>query len=272
MTIPKKQYLGLALLMVVLVLGLYHNILDNEATNWDDPAIFSRTALHEITVENVGKILTVSKLSTFQPVRDLSYMVDFALWGPAQEDVVFGMHLTSIVLYALMILACWLFLLELFRVFTDDDKLVFTWASLSSIIFAVHPVHVESVAWLFARKEPLMGIFTFLCLWAFIRGRTGRWAICSDVAFMVLAVLSKPIALMIPAVVIALDIVIHLRRPVLVLEDQGLSTHSPHRVGMGVWLVLMMYKQRGQALSRRGLFTNLLAVSQIFATVSRSSP
>lgn len=271
MTIPKKQYLGLALLMVVLVLGLYHNILDNEATNWDDPAIFSRTALHEITVENVGKILTVSKLSTFQPVRDLSYMVDFALWGPAQEDVVFGMHLTSIVLYALMILACWLFLLELFRVFTDDDKLVFTWASLSSIIFAVHPVHVESVAWLFARKEPLMGIFTFLCLWAFIRGRTGRWGYyAASVAFMVLAVLSKPIALMIPAVVIALDIVIHLRRPRPSFWKTRAFVYLPIlliAVGMGVWLVLMMYAAGGvKPYHGGGFFTNLLAVSQIFAS------
>lgn len=271
MSIPRKHYLELALLMVVLVLGLHLNVLDNEATNWDDPAIFSRTALHQITAENVGKILSVSKLSTYQPVRDLSYMVDFALWGPSQEDVVFGMHLTSIVLYALMVLACWLFLLELFRIFTDDEKLVFTWASLSSMLFAVHPVHVESVAWLFARKEPLMGIFTFLCLWAFIRGRTGRWRYYgASVVFMVLAIFSKPIALMIPAVVVALDIVIHLRRPCPSFWKTRAFVYLPMlliAVGMGVRLLLMMYAAGGVKPYHGGsFFTNLLAVSQIFAS------
>jgi tetratricopeptide (TPR) repeat protein len=271
MTIPAKRYLEIALLMVVLVLGLHLNILDNEATNWDDPAIFNRTALHEITAENVGKILSVSKLSTFQPVRDLSYMADFAIWGPTQEGVVFGMHLTGIVLYALMILACWLFLLELFRAFTDDEKLAFTWATLSSIIFAVHPVHVESVAWLFARKEPLMGIFTFLCLWAFIRGRNGRWGYyAASVAFMVLAVLSKPIALMIPAVVAALDVAIHLHRPRQSFWKTRAFVYLPMLLiaaGMGVRLLLMMYAAGGVKPYHGGsFFTNLLAVSQIFAS------
>ncbi len=271
MTIPKKRYLELALLMVVLVLGLHLNVLDNEATNWDDPAIFTRTALHEITAENVGKILSVSRLSTFQPVRDFSYMADFALWGPTREGVVFGMHLTNIVLYAIMILACWLFLLELFRVFTDDEKLAFTWAFISSIIFAVHPVHVESVAWLFARKEPLMGIFTFLCLWAFIRGRTGRWGYYgASVAFMVLAVLSKPIALMIPAVVAALDVAIHLNRPRPSFWKTRAFVYLPMlliAVGMGVRLLLMMYAAGGVKPYHGGsFFTNLLAVSQIFVS------
>lgn len=271
MAIPKIRYLELALLMAVLVLGLHLNVLDNEPTNWDDPAIFTRTALHEISAENVGKILSISKLSTYQPVRDLSYMVDFALWGPAQEGVVFGMHLTSIVLYAIMVLSCWLFLLELFRVFTDDGKLAFAWASISSVLFAVHPVHVESVAWLFARKEPLMGIFTFLCLWAFIRGRTGRWGYYgASVAFMVLAVLSKPIALMIPAVVAVLDIAIHLHRPRPSFWKTRALVYLPMLlivIPLGVRLLLMMYAAGGVKPYHGGsFFTNLLAVSQIFAS------
>lgn len=271
MTIPKRRYLEIALLMAVLVLGLHLNILDNEATNWDDPALFTRSALHQITAENLGKILSPAKLSTFQPVRDLSYMADFALWGPAQESVVFGMHLHSILLYLLMVLACWLFLLELFPVFVDDERLAFTWATLASILFAVHPVHVESVAWLFGRKEPLLGIFTFLSLWAFIRGRTGRWGYYGgSVAFMVLAILSKPIALMIPAVMAALDIAMQLRRPHPSFWKTRAFVYLPMLlivIPMGVRLVMMMDAAGGVKPYHGGSFwTNLLAVSQIFAS------
>ena len=271
MTISKRRYLGVGLLLVVLVLGLHLNILDNEATNWDDPAIFTRSSLHQLTAENILEILSVKKLSTFQPVRDLSYMVDFALWGPEHQSVVFGMHLHSIVLYLLMILACWLFLLELFRVFVDDEDLAFVWAGISTVLFAVHPVHVESVAWLFGRKEPLMGMFTFLSLWAFIRGRTGKWGYYGgSLVFMILAILSKPIALMIPAVMIALDVVIQLRRPHPSFLKTRILVYLPMLlivIPLGLRLVVMMHAAGGvKPYHGGGFFTNLLAVSQIFAS------
>ena len=271
MTISGRKYLGAALFMAVLVLGLHLNVLDNEATNWDDPAIFTRTSLHEPSLENLAKILVPKKLSTYQPVRDLSYLVDFTLWGPEHESVVFGMHLHSIVLFALMVLACWLFLLTLFRVFVEDEALVFTWATMASVLFAVHPVHVESVAWLFARKEPLMGIFTFLSLWAFIRARTGSRGFYGwSLGFMVLAILSKPVALMIPLAMAALDLVIHLHRPQPKFLRKRAIVYLPLLlivIPMGLRLVSVMYDAGGVKPFHGGsLFTNLLAVSQILAS------
>ncbi|MDT8274305.1 MAG: hypothetical protein RRA35_14025, partial [Desulfomonilia bacterium] len=77
-------------LLSVLVFGVYFNILDNEPTNWDDPALFTRSAIHTVTIENLKTVLSVSRSSTYQPIRDLSYMIDFALF---KDNVVFGMHM-----------------------------------------------------------------------------------------------------------------------------------------------------------------------------------
>lgn len=268
MTIGKKRYIEIMLFITVLVLGLYFNTLDNEATNWDDPALFSRTALHQITTDNLKNVLAVRSLSTYQPVRDLTYMVDFALWGPSHKVVTFGIHLQNMILYLLMILACWIFLLELFKLFVEDHALAFTWATLSCILYAVHPVHVESVAWLYARKEPLLGIFTFLSMWAFIRARSGRWAyfIASSV-FLVLAILSKPTALVIPAVMIVLDFAIQSKQKSPSFWKTRIFLYLPMLIFvifMGLRLVMMMQAAGGVKPYHGGSFwTNLLAVSQI---------
>jgi protein O-mannosyl-transferase len=264
----KTKYLEVVLFIVVLVLGLYTNILDNEATNWDDPALFGNPSLQHITVDNLKSVLAIESLSTYQPVRDLTYMADFSIWGPKQGDVIFGMHLQSMVLYLLMILSCWLFLLELFKTFMDDEPQAFLWAVLSCTLFAVHPVHVESVAWLYARKEPLLGIFTFLSMWTFIRGRLcSWWYYIASFVFLLLAILSQPTALMIPGAMLALDLAIQARRPDASYWKKRLFIFLPMLIvviPMGLRLITMMDSVGGIKPFHGGSFgNNLLAVSQI---------
>ena len=268
-TVNNKKYYVVGFLLVVLILGVYFNILDNEATNWDDPALFTRTTIHEISTDNLKKVLSFGAGATYQPTRDLSYMLDFHFWGPVHKHVVFGMHLHNIVLYILMILCCWLFLLELFKTFIEDERLCFTWAGLAAVLFAVHPVHVESVAWLYARKEPLLGIFTFVSLWAFIRGRTGQWKyyVISGLGF-VLAILSKPTAVMIPGVMIILDFALQARSPQPSFWKKRLALYIPIlilAVPLVIRLLSVMFSVGGVKPYHGGSFwTNLFAVSQIF--------
>ncbi|HQJ09228.1 MAG TPA: hypothetical protein PLF54_09525, partial [Deltaproteobacteria bacterium] len=137
--------------------------------------------------------------------------------------------------------------------------------------FAVHPVHVESIAWLYARKEPLLGLFTFLSLWTFIRARTGAWAYyAASGVFLLLAILSKPTALMIPAAMIVLDFAIQARRKSASFWKTRLLVYVPILfvvIPMGVRLVLMMEEAGGVKPYHGGsFFTNLLAVSQILMT------
>ena len=266
MTEKIRSPLVISILISVMVFALYFNILDNSPTNWDDPAIFSRMALHGLTWENLQQVLgfQIHSASTYQPVRDLTYMIDFSLWG---KRVVLGMHLQNIFLYILMVLACYAFIRELLSVFNDDPSECYLWASLTAVLYAVHPVHVESVTWLFGRKEPLLGIFTFLSLWAFIKAGTGslKYNIVCGITLL-LAILSQPTAVIIPGIMILLDITRQAK-----LKDTFWKRHVILYIPIFaaailyiIWLLVMMHKVGGIKPYHGGSFwTNLLAVSQI---------
>ena len=267
-TPSNRAHLLFLLALPVLILALYYNTLDNLPTNWDDPALFSRTTLQALTPENLREVLTPRAGSTFQPVRDLSYMLDFALFG---ENPVPGMHLHSIWLYTFMIIACWLFLRELFDLLSEDDRVPVIWASLTTLIYAVHPVHVESVTWLYARKEPLLGLFTFVCLYAFLRARSGarvHGALC--LVALILAILSKPTALVLPVVLIVLDLLIHRQKPTRAFWKRRLLVYLPLLILVIplIWRLLSTMSDAGGIKPWHGgsVGTNLLAVSQIFVS------
>lgn len=264
-----RSPLIIIILLGVMIFAVYFNIFGNSPTNWDDPAIFKNTYFHSLTWDNLKVILTYRTAATYQPMRDLSYMIDFSIWGDKDENmVVFGIHLQSIILYILMIIACYAFLRELLRVFHDDPDECYIWAALTSVLFAMHPVHVESVAWLYARKEPLLGLFTFISLWAFIKARLDSWKYyLLSAAALLLAIMSKPTALIIPGVMFVLDIALQARLEEPSFWKRRLTLYIPILivvVPMIVRLVTMMQDTGGIKPYHGGSFaTNLLAVSQI---------
>lgn len=255
-----------AALLAAMAAALYFNTLDNSPTNWDDPVLFTNKVYQGFTWEHVKKVLTIHEGSTFQPLRDLSYMVDFGLWG---DRAVLGMHVHSIVLYIFMIIACYAFLRRLLMVFHDDEDECYLWAVMASVLYAVHPVHTESVAWLFARKEPLLGLFTFTALWAFLEARLSSpiYYIVSLVS-LVLAVLAKPTALVVPAVMFVLDIVLQARLKDPSFWRKRIYVYLPMLafvIPMAMRLVGMMQEVGGvKPYHGGGFLNNLLAVSQIF--------
>jgi tetratricopeptide (TPR) repeat protein len=138
----------------------------------------------------------------YLPVRDLTYMVDYELWGLDP----FGYHLSNLIYYLAACLAMYLLLSRLAARWTEDAPLV---AFLATLIFSVHPVHVESVAGIAQRKDLVMGLFSFLSLWSFLlykdkkNGGTRLFAL--SLFFLVLALLSKALAVVIPLSVFLLN-------------------------------------------------------------------
>lgn len=258
-------------LILIIVLGLftaifYSGVIYNEPTNWDDTALISNPGTYALNWENIKHIFTINSLSTYQPVRDFSYVIDFTL---SPENPFLAIHVHSVVLYFMMLVVLWLFLLELFRAFGVEDTKAFLWASIATMIYTVHPVHVESVAWLYARKAPLLGLFTMLSLWAFVKARTGSiiYYLASAI-FLLLAVLSQPTAFVIPAVMLAIDIALQLNNPqkgYWVKRGVFFLASFLLVVSLSVWLVKMQINVGGIKPYHGGTFwTNLLAVSQIF--------
>ncbi len=268
MTERTRSPLAVAVLLGVMVVALFYNTLDNKATNWDDPALFSRRAYTAFTLDNVRELLVIHSTATYQPLRDLSYLLDFTLW---KDRVVFGMHIQNMALYLIMVLLCYAFLRQLLGAFHDSEDECYIWAATASVLFAVHPVHVESVAWLYARKEPLLGIFTFLSLWAFLKARLVSWKYYVLSALgLIGAIFSKPTALVLPAVMFVLDIALHARLQEPGFWKRRLLLYAPMLaivIPMMARLVGMMTEVGGVKPYHGGSFwTNLLAVSQILVS------
>ncbi len=134
-------------------------------------------------------------LANWHPLTWLSHMLDCQLFGVEP----FGHHLTSLVLHTANAVLLFALLVRMTRTLWP--------AGLAAALFALHPLHVESVAWVAERKDVLSTFFGFLTLWAYtgyVRAPSlGRYA---GVALLfVLSLLSKPTLVTLPLVLLLLD-------------------------------------------------------------------
>jgi hypothetical protein len=97
----------------------------------------------------------------YLPVRDLTYMIDARIWGLDSPNSSKGFRFTSLIIYAVACALAYLVLVEI----TGKPPLAF----LAAALFAVHPVHAESVAWIASRKDVLSGALGFGALLAHAR-------------------------------------------------------------------------------------------------------
>lgn len=138
-------------------------------------------------------------LPEYMPLKNLSYAVDYALFGLDPQ----GFRLQQQLWYVCAVLLAFGWLRELLRRTLGEGGHADRVAWLCAALFGLHPVHVESVAWLSGRKDLLSGAFVFASLWAALRwpghGRPGTRWLWLAVGFAVLALLSKPTAVVLPA-------------------------------------------------------------------------
>lgn len=104
----------------------------------------------------------------YLPIRDLSYWIDIQLWGGFPD----GFHFSNIVWYGVSCVAA-AFLAGELLYWGDPDLApdhVAVLVALVAALFAVHPAHVEPVAWIAGRKDLLAGLFLMIALGVFVRG------------------------------------------------------------------------------------------------------
>ena len=182
--------LGLAFLLAALVVtvALYAATLGRGLVNYDDPwLVRDNLLLHDLSWSAIEKVFFdfQSPLSRtgaeYLPVRDLSIMLDFAIWG----DRYAGFHVTNLVIYLLSIGVWFAGLTKL-----GIDRKV---AGVAVLLWAIHPSHAESVAWISERKGLLSMLFAGACVLGYAHYRGGRragWLVLAALA-AVLAVWSK---------------------------------------------------------------------------------
>lgn len=198
-----KNSILLALALAVVSLALYGRTVTYDLV-WDDPFLIDRL---EKLVSSGGpqEIFTSDfrmrdPLGYYRPVTNLSLYIDGKVFGGSSS----GYHLTNVLLNAAATVALFLFL------FGASSSLPA--AFFAALLFALHPVHVESVAFVSGRTDLLAGLFVFLtsAAWAFSRRQgPGRIALTAAGCLCFLcALLSKETALMLPPALLGLAFVV----------------------------------------------------------------
>lgn len=182
----------------------------------DDLAyVVNNDVLKSITAGDLW-VIFFSRTNPYEylPLRDLSYWLDISVFGLNP----IGFHLHNLVLYGLTCFAVWHCAIAILRLFGDEQTIGSNEKFLAfaiTAIFAVHPAHVESVAWISGRKDLLSGLFTILTLQQFTLVLLDRfrnlWRLGFAYFLFALALLSKSTVVPLPLVLLFLAMVYSLK-------------------------------------------------------------
>jgi protein O-mannosyl-transferase len=187
----------MGMLLAAAVLLVFGRTCRFEFINYDDGKYFSTNprVLAGLTWAGLGWAFTTNLTSNWHPLTWLSLMLDSELFGSGPM----GPHLTNMFLHAVNTVLLFLLLNQMTGAY---------WRSaLVAALFALHPLHVESVAWVSERKDVLSGFFFMLTLRAYARYVRNRlrpdyWL---ALLFFALGLMSKPMLVTLPLIMLLLD-------------------------------------------------------------------
>ena len=164
------------MVIVVLILPAFMPALTAGLVDWDDFDLLVRNTRHQsLTPSSLRWMFTTSFAGHFQPATWLSFALDHALWGNEWA----GYHLTNVLLHAGAALMFYFLARRLFALGTRRESAALSMpfvasATFAALVFAVHPLRVESVAWLAERRDVLSGFLYLLAVAAYLRFAKAR--------------------------------------------------------------------------------------------------
>jgi protein O-mannosyl-transferase len=183
--------------LVVIVSIVFVQTLHHDFINYDDDEYITQNAhvLNGLNWADVKWAFTTGHTGYAHPVTWLSHQLDYQMHGGWAG----GHHLTSVILHAANSLLLFLF-------FWRTTNALWPSAFVAAI-FAIHPLHVESVAWVAERKDVLSGLFFLLTLHAYVsyvrKREVSRYLL--TLCLFTAGILSKPMLVSVPAVLLLLD-------------------------------------------------------------------
>jgi hypothetical protein len=187
-------WLVLGAAAVVAVVAVYLNSLDNGFV-FDDGDI----VLGDPNVRRFDLATLVT--SSYRPLRTITYAIDYAVWGLDPT----GFRITNIAIHAVNCVLA----LVLARRLTGGARLA---ALAATLVFALHPVQVESVAYISGRRDVLFALFYIAAFLSYVRfreaaepGRRMAW-LAATVALFALSLLSKEMAASLPVACVLWDL------------------------------------------------------------------
>jgi protein O-mannosyl-transferase len=206
--------LVICLLLAAVTLAVWWPVVHCDFLNYDDPDYFTSNP-HVLTGLKWGNgvwAFTTGHASNWHPLTWLSLMLDAELFGKGPA----GPHFTNLLFHAANTVLVFLLLRRLtcLRESASASQAAATWRSaLVAALFALHPLHVESVAWVSERKDVLSAFFGLLSLLFYARyvpesrvpGSKFKAFYALTLVFFVLGLMSKPMLVTLPLVMLLLD-------------------------------------------------------------------
>ncbi len=188
---------GIALLTFLI----YKGSLDNQFTNWDDLGyVLTNPWIKNSTIEGFKKLFSMDALvmGNYHPLTIVTYWYEYSKHG--LEPYYYHLHST------LFHILCTFTVFAFARVLTRN----MTVAAVTALLFAVHPMRVESVTWIAGRKDLLYGMFYMLAMvthiW-YVRNQAGKkwlWYVATIVLFAT-SLMCKSVGVTLPVVLLLVD-------------------------------------------------------------------
>ncbi len=182
--------------ILVFTCLLYLKSLPGQFLNYDDTVNVADNALiRQLTPDHIRQLFLQASLYMYAPLTFISYGIDHYLFGPDP----FFFKLTNLVLHLVNISLLFFLSLRLFRKTMP--------AAFLALLFAIHPMNVDTVSWISARSNLLSALFYLLALLFYLNylkeKKTG-WLVMVALSF-ILSLLSKSAAIMLPATLFVID-------------------------------------------------------------------
>ena len=185
------------LLLVVLTLAVFWQVQNHDFLNYDDNEYVTENSQVQsgLNRDSIIWAFTTTHVANWHPLTWLSHMLDCQLFGLNSS----GHHFTNVLLHICNTLLLFLLLKQMTGTL---------WRSaFVAALFALHPLHVESVAWVSERKDVLSTLFWLLTIWAYGRyvERPNAKKYLLTLLFLALGLMAKPMLVTLPFVLLLLD-------------------------------------------------------------------
>jgi tetratricopeptide (TPR) repeat protein len=191
---------------------VFLSALSNSFVGWDETFLLSQNpGLRSLDLAFMKWAFTTVVIGSWYPLVHISFALDNALWGGDP----WGFHLTNVILHSantFLVLILVTRLVELGRGRKEGgefDRFPLAAGVVTALLFALHPLRVESVVWVAERKDVLYSLFYLSSVLAYLgyarQNSTRRVYYTASLVFFAMSLMSKPMAVTLPVVLLIID-------------------------------------------------------------------